>query len=111
MSSIITINGRAYQGNSVSVRGNQVIIDGVKQDMPEEKNITISIEGNVNTLSVDSCDKVRVTGSVGTLKTMSGDVKCGDVDGDVKTMSGDVKCSDVAGKIKTMSGYIDKRLL
>jgi len=109
--SIITINGKVYHGNSVSVTGNQVIIDGVKQDIPDEKNVTISIEGDVNMLSVDTCNKVSVTGTVGTLKTMSGDVKCGDVEGDVKTMSGDVKCKSVAGKIKTMSGDISKRLL
>lgn len=107
----ITINGKSYRGNSVSIIGNQVIIDGVKQDMPDEKNIIISIEGNVDTLSVDACNKITVSGTVKTLKTMSGDVKCGDVEGDIKTMSGDVKCKSVSGKIKTMSGDISKRLL
>ena len=41
---------------------------------------------------------------------MSGDVEIhGDVNGDVKTMSGDVDCGNVAGDVSSMSGDIKRR--
>ena len=44
------------------------------------------------------------------IKTMSGDVEIhGDVNGDVKTMSGDVDCGNVAGDVSSMSGDIKRR--
>ena len=69
----ININGRTYFGDCIIVTGNKVVIDG--KEVKEESKITsISIEGNIDTLSVDACEKVSVTGNVDRLKTMSGDI-------------------------------------
>lgn len=105
--STITVNGKTYHGNSVKVNNNKVYIDGVLQDTEDAKEINIAVSGNIKNLTVDACDKVEVTGDIGTLKTMSGDVEIeGNVTGSIKTMSGDVDCGTVGGDISTMSGDV-----
>lgn len=109
-SSTITINGKTVSGSfkNVKIRGNKVIVDGVDVT-PETKDIKISISGNVDSLSVDACNSITITGDSGSVKTMSGNVDIGgNVSGDVGTMSGNVKCGDVGGSVKTTTGNIRK---
>jgi hypothetical protein len=107
--STISINGNTYSGNSIVVTKGKVIING-KDVTPESKEINITIEGNIDELKVDACNKVSVNGNVGNLKTQSGDVDItGDVTGGIQTMSGDVDCGSVGGSISTMSGDIKHR--
>jgi hypothetical protein len=104
---VIVINGKKYTGNNISVTCGRVIIDGKDVSLDEnDKVINIQVNGNVEKLSVDACEQVTVTGSAGTVSTLSGDVKCGDVSGSVQTMSGDVKCGNIAGSVTTMSGDV-----
>lgn len=103
--SSVTINGQVFNGRSISITGDKVVIDGVVQSTSLVGPINVVVNGNAD--SVETIDgKVEVTGSVGRIKTMSGDVHCADVSGDVGTMSGDVICHNVAGNAKTMSGDI-----
>lgn len=103
----ITINGTRYTGNTFSIDGDKVIIDGVQQAGSVSGPIAIQITGDVQ--SIDGCaDSIAVTGSCGSVKTVSGDVRCGPVTGNVQTVSGDVYCGDVAGSVKTLSGDIAK---
>jgi hypothetical protein len=112
---MITINGKTISGNytSISVDGDTIILDGKRQDLNSFKgndlNITIVVEGNVETLSSVSAD-VTVNGSSGSVKSTSGDVKVkGDVSGSVSTMSGDVNVKGgVHGNVSTMSGDINR---
>lgn len=94
----------------MSISGGRVIVDG-KDVTPDAKEITISIEGNVDKLEVDACSKISVTGDVGHVKTLSGDVDVsGNVSGSVQTMSGDVDCGgSISGSVSTMSGDIKHR--
>jgi len=107
---MVIINGKSYHGNSISISGNKVIIDGVDQT-PDAKEINVSVTGNIGNLDVDYCNKLEVFGDVtGKLSTQSGDIEItGNVNGDVKTMSGDVKCGPVSGNVKTMSGDIKNK--
>ena len=121
----VTINGKTITSKgSVSIINGQVIIDGVKQDTGDAKEINISIEGNVETLNAPGCNTISVSGDVTKLSTSSGDVEVGgnvlsgiqcssgdvevegDVSGSIQTSSGDVKCGRVAGDVTTMSGNI-----
>lgn len=105
----ITINNKTYVGNSITITNGKVIIDG-KDTTPDAKEINISVDGNIEELNVDACNKVFVNGSVGDIRTQSGDVDVsGDVSGMISTMSGDVKCGNVGGKISTMSGDVKHR--
>ena len=107
--STITINGNTYSGNSVVVTNGRVVING-KDVTPDSKEINISVEGNIEELKVDACNKVSVTGTVKNISTKSGDVDVtGDVNGSIQTMSGDVDCRHIQGSVSTTSGDIKHR--
>lgn len=108
MKAIFNINGGNFEGSNLNVKHNKIYIDGKLVEI-EDKVINITVNGNIETLKVDSADTVKVTGNVGELKTMSAPVKItGDILGDVETMSGSVKCNHIQGNVKTMSGNISK---
>jgi len=108
--STIRINNKVYEGNNVAISNNKVYIDGKLQEQSsDERNISIVVEGNLAELKADVCDKIEIKGSVGSVRTTSGDVDCGNVSGGVQTMSGDVMCDDVTGGISTMSGDVKCR--
>lgn len=122
----IKVNKISHSGRSILISNGKVMIDG-KDVTPNEKIINISVTGNIENLSVDSAERVEVSGDVSSLKTMSGDISIkgnvkgninntsgdleigGSVGGDIKLTSGDIKCGDVGGSIKTMSGDIKHR--
>lgn len=105
---MIKINGKTYFGNNIQVSNNKVIIDGVDVtgDHKDSKEISIQVEGNIDTLSVDYAKTVLVNGNVNSLKSGSGDVECKDVTGNLKTGSGDIECGNVGGGIETGSGDV-----
>jgi len=45
-SGTVTVNGKTYQGKSISIRGNQVVIDGKIQDTNDANPNNITIEGH-----------------------------------------------------------------
>jgi hypothetical protein len=103
---IININNKNYSGNTISINKNKIFIDGV-EIINNDKEINITIDGNIDKVSVDSCNTFKINGKANTVKTMSGDVIIdGDISGDVNTMSGDVECKSISGNVKTMSGDI-----
>ena len=90
------MNGVTYSGRSVVMTNGKLIIDGVTHTS-NDKVINITITGDIDELSVDSCEYVSVVGNVtGSVKTVSGDILIdGNVSGDAKTVSGGIKCGDV----------------
>ena len=103
---MIKINNKVYKGQSITISNNKIIIDG-NDVTPEELQIQIVIEGNIESIKADTCNTISVTGSVGSISTMSGDVEIGgNVSGSISTMSGDVDCNNIGGNISTMSGDI-----
>lgn len=105
----IKINGVSYVGNNLVVKNNKIFIDGKEQEI-DSKIINISVIGNIDNISTDSCQKISIKGDVNILKTMSGDVEVeGIINGSVSTMSGDVDCGNVLGSVSTLSGDIKYR--
>ena len=104
MSSII-INGKSYIGGSVSVSKNKITIDGTDVT-PDTKVVNITVNGDVDKVSADYCEKIIVNGNANTLTTTSGDIECKDVTGDIKVTSGDIECGNVGGSIQTVSGDV-----
>lgn len=101
----VNIDGKEFSGRSITINGDEVYVDGVKQSGTLVGPVTITIVGNVERLETTS-GRVEISGSAGNVKTMSGDVECGPVTGAVGTMSGDVTCGDVGCGVKTMSGDV-----
>ena len=104
MSSII-INGKSYIGGSVSVSKNKITIDGTDVT-PDTKVVNITVNGDVDKVSADYCEKIIVNGNVNSVTTTSGDIECKDVSGHIKVTSGDIECSNVGGSIQTVSGDV-----
>ena len=108
MSQII-INNKNYSGRNISVNNGNVIIDGKSIEI-EEKEINISVTGNIDSLKVTSCNELQIKGYVNTVETTSGDIDIeGNVSGNVKTVSGDVRCEYITGDVKTVSGNIRRK--
>lgn len=105
----VRVNNISYSGRNITIKNGKVIVDGYDVT-PDEKEINILVDGNIEELKVDACEKVTVTGQVGNIKTMSGSIEVlGSVNGNVKTMSGSVQCDDIGGSVETMSGSIRHR--
>jgi hypothetical protein len=104
----IIIGNQTFNGRSVTISNNRVIIDGadITSQLPDQKTFNIEVTGNVDSICADSCSKIKVNGTVGQIKTLSGDVECGNVTGSISTMSGDVDCETVGGSVSTMFGNI-----
>lgn len=107
--SVITINGTTIVGDNVVISNGKIIVNG-KDYTPDDKNITVSITGDLDILDVASCSSIKIIGNVNEVKTVSGDVEIsGSVGGNVKTTSGDVKCGDIGGSVTTVSGDIKNK--
>ena len=107
----VTINGVTFSSvGSISINRNRVVIDG-KDITPNAKEISISVQGNVEKISADNVDTITVSGNADHISTMSGDVEVGgNVSGSISTMSGDVDVDgSVGGGISSMSGSVRHR--
>ena len=111
----VVVNGRVYNtpdGASVSVINNKVYVDGkLYEDFSEnkEKNIKITIEGDIQAVKVD-CGDITVHGNANSVTGVNGDIKInGDVAGNVKTTNGDISAHSIQGDAKTISGDISNR--
>ena len=93
MSNTIIINGLTYEGGStIVVKGNGTVTVNGKtlQESPDTKMVMITIQGNVDTLTVKACNRVVVDGNVNNLNVGVGDVKCQSVSGSLQSGTGKV---------------------
>lgn len=110
---IIRINGvivsQTSGRSSLSISASRVFVDG-KDVTPDAKQVQIHIEGNIETLQVDACEKVSVSGNAGSVRTISGDVDVsGNVLGSISSISGDIDCTEIKGSVSTVSGNVKHR--
>lgn len=98
------------KSSSVVITNGSITVNGkLIKDLNEldEKEINIIIEGDVESLTVDSCDEIEVKGSAKNIKTHNGNVKVNnDVTGNVSTHNGNVVCGKVGGDVDTHNGNI-----
>ena len=99
MASKVTINGKTYRGNNISIQNGTVYIDGKLADdsAPDENGILeVQITGDV---SLVECDRsVTVNGNVTGNVQAAGSVTCDDVGGSVEA-GGSVTCDDVGESV------------
>jgi len=87
---MISINGKVYHGNNISISDNEIVIDGVTM---ENTSLEVTIIGDVENLKVDgSC---TVKGNVGNASS-GGSMKCENISGNANS-GGSMKCGDVGG--------------
>lgn len=97
----INIAGRSFSGNSITMTGGRIIIDGVditdQSGIEDPKTIlTIKVEGDP--ISVKSDLSVSVMGNVAGNVGAGGSVNCNDVGGDVNA-NGSVNADDITGNV------------
>lgn len=104
---MVTVNGQTYEGNNVSVRNNEVWVDGKKVGTENHKQISIVVQGDGAKVEVDSCDSVRIEGNAQGIITTNGNINVvGSVMGNVNTVNGNVSCSSIGGHVTTVNGDI-----
>ena len=93
----VTVNGKTYDGNNVTITNNRVIIDGVdvtNEDMPKAI-LQIEVKGTLASLNTDAsvnCDSVAGDVHAG------GSVNCDDIKGNVSA-GGSVNADDIGGSV------------
>lgn len=102
---MIQINNKGYAGRSITIVNGKVIVDG-KDVTPEGKEITISVQGNIDSLEVDYANSISITGDVYKARSGSGDISCGNITGGAQTGSGDIDCGVINGDVQTGSGDV-----
>ena len=112
----IVVNGDVIRGqkiNSMVISGGRITIDGKslsELDVEDEKEINITIQGNLERLEVDYCDKLTVTGNAKRVKATQGDIEIhGNVEGDVHANMGAITCGNVEGDCHANMGNIYRR--
>lgn len=113
----ITIGGSVIARKNIGtmvINDGKIIVDGKPlselENEVEEKVINITIQGDVERLEVDYCDKLTVTGNAKRVKSNSGDIEIhGNVEGDVHANMGQITCGNVEGDCHVNMGNIYKR--
>ena len=84
--STVTVNGKTYKGNDISITNGHAIVDDVKMDSYGTENqhsYIVQITGNPQ--KVETMGRVTVTGNCGDINTM-GRVDVGGSSGTINTM-------------------------
>lgn len=56
---MIKINNKVYTGNNLQIRNSQIFINGKQVNLQEDETIiNIIVEGSIETLDIDYCDKL-----------------------------------------------------
>lgn len=101
----ITISG---SGNIVVTQNSEgLFINGLKQDIGSEINVTLVVQGNLNgSLKIDN-GSVKVDGDVlEGIDSVNTDIVCNDIAMSVQTVNGDVSANTISGSVKTINGDI-----
>lgn len=91
----ISINGKTYTGNNITINNDKVIIDGVVQDNTSNSSkLEIQILCNVD--RIVSENSIYVLGDVNGDVEAGSSVSCDNIQGDVSAGSS-VNCDDIVG--------------
>ncbi len=111
----INVNGKTFHvpnARSISVVNDKIYVDGKLFNTEEDdsKKINIVIDGNVDSISVESCDKIEIIGDVNCHLEAGGSVTVGgSVYKDVQA-GGSLKCGDIGGNVNCM-GSVNCRVI
>lgn len=101
----ITIDGRTFEGDCVSIINGTVVIDGASQGGTLNGDVRLEIVGTLTNLKTDA--SVNMTGQIKGDVEAGGSVRCDDVGGNVNC-GGSVSCDDVGGDV-TAGGSVRHR--
>jgi len=92
----ISIGGKTYKGNNISITNNEIYVDGVKQenDLSKLKEINIIIEKDSMVQGISSSCSLNIKGDVVGNVIADGYVECNNVEGNVQT-DGSIRCNNI----------------
>lgn len=93
----ISIDGRTFTGNNISIIDGVVTVDSVQQNGTLTGQVQLKIEGTLDSLTTDA--SVNMKGQINGNVEAGGSVKCDDIGGNVNA-GGSVKCDNVSGSIQ-----------
>ena len=94
----ISINGKKYSGNNISMINGKVMIDGKEVDKKSKKHeFVIKIEKGAVVENIISDESIVVNGDCQNVVS-KGSVNCDDVKGNIKAR-GSVNCDNVNGNV------------
>lgn len=100
----VTINGKTFNGSSISINKNNIVIDG--NTIESTPNINITIIGNAESVSLQT-GELTIKGNITTLKCQTGDINIeGNILGNVSLQTGDITCNEIHGNASTHCGDI-----
>jgi hypothetical protein len=113
----ITIGGSGIARQTIGtvvINGGRITVDckplSELDAVQDEKVINITIQGDVERLEVDYCDKLTVTGNAKRVKSTQGDIEIqGNVEGDVHANMGAITCGNVEGDCHANMGNIYRK--
>lgn len=115
---ITCINGsrviNVEKGHQLSIIDGKYFVDGVEVDLngdlselKKQKQLHLTINGNVGKIDVSHLASIKVNGDVkGSVSTVSGGVSAKNIGGSVSTVSGNVGALHIDGDVSTVSGDI-----
>ncbi len=106
-----TINGKTYKGKNIEIKNNRVWVDGEEQKdskLKEVKNISISIDGNIQSIEISDCNDLRVKGDVGKIDLNNGNIEIeGNVENGVTSKNGNIEINgNVTGNVSSVNGDV-----
>lgn len=98
-------------GKSITIINGKVMVDGKDVTPEDAKEIHIEVTGDVDTIKVDACTDIKVSGNTGKIETHQGSIDVGgDINGNASTSQGDIEVNgNVTGNVTTSQGDIDVR--
>lgn len=109
ISSSVSIGGKTFQGDNVSIINGEVFVDGVKQDdVSKQPKIEVIINGNVGDVEL-SGGNMKCGDVDGDVRVSGGNIDAGDIEGDVRASGGNINCDKVGGNVKASGGNVNHR--
>ena len=105
--SLLDLANYAIIDGKYFVDGVEVDLNGDLSELKKQKQLHLTINGNVGKIDVSHLASIKVNGDVkGSVSTVSGGVSAKNIGGSVSTVSGNVGALHIDGDVSTVSGDI-----
>ena len=88
----VSINGKTYTGNNVTITGDSVYIDGKLHDdsNDDSKTINVVVNGDLDSIEVETCNRITVNGDSKFINSKNGNIHASNVFGNIETKNGNI---------------------
>lgn len=104
----ITVNGKTYRWNNISICNNKIIIDWKETEEWEDVKIfNINVTADLESLNVDACESINIKGNCKAVVSRNWNINIDwDVSLGVTNRNWDIKCWNVWWDVSNKNGNI-----